>query len=540
MDDNVRKLDFGEESLLESAEKRYNAEDYLGALTMLNKRAEMYDPSADAEALYADIYEALELWPACADAWFRFLDTCNEADFAEGYEGLSIAFMNMGEPFQSELYYRRTMDGELPEIEPTPQLRLVHSSDGPVDGEMLLRGIEFIKRGELDHAREALAEISPESRDYPSASGLIAMCLLLGGDTEGAAKECSKLLEYYPDNIHALTTYCAVLGAQEKTEEARKIGLRLAELDADSPEDLFRVATALCETGLDEQAYEKLRLLKNKLPYGDDVLWFHAVAAYRTGRTEEAISSLERLTTLYPRKEVAKYYLVRMRTRLDGGEEFPIGYFYRLPEEDYKTVLTFFISVRTSPEEQAEELGKLEQVKTYFRIAFDQLDGRDDKLQHLAASAAVKCRCDSAVREILLDYNVGEDIKLSILADLVVRNEENSFGVVVCGIYREFFIHTLEIGRRKHGAFLRAFAEVYSKFALFDEENENRPIGAAEDLYHELEDADALDCAEEKEAVAAVIYREARLPQSSHDFGEMCSLFGADPATVKEILNYII
>ena len=68
--------------------------------------------SADAQALAADIYEALELWPLAADAWFRFLDTCNEADFGEGYEGLAVAFMNMGNDVQSALYYHRAFAEE--------------------------------------------------------------------------------------------------------------------------------------------------------------------------------------------------------------------------------------------------------------------------------------------------------------------------------------------------------------------------------------------------------------------------------------------
>ena len=99
-DDHVKKLDFSDEFLLESVEKRFQEGNYLGALTLLNKRNAMYAPSADAAALAADIYEEMELYPLAADAWFRFLDTCNEADFSEGYEGLAIAFMNMGREVQ--------------------------------------------------------------------------------------------------------------------------------------------------------------------------------------------------------------------------------------------------------------------------------------------------------------------------------------------------------------------------------------------------------------------------------------------------------
>ena len=109
-----------EDMLLDGAEKRLQNGDYLGALTMLNKRARMYAPSADAAALYADVYEGMELYPLAADAWFRFLDTCNEADFAEGYEGLAVSFMNMGNELQSAYYYHRAYDGEEGDEAPIP------------------------------------------------------------------------------------------------------------------------------------------------------------------------------------------------------------------------------------------------------------------------------------------------------------------------------------------------------------------------------------------------------------------------------------
>ena len=155
-DDNVQKLDLSDEFLLESVENRVQEGNYLGALTLLNKRNKMYEPSADAQALAADIYEGLEIWEMAADAWFRFLDTCNEADFAEGYGGLAVAFMNMGDDVQSALYYHRAFaeDGQLsPEglagmgglfrRATAPRLRIV-SDDGAPEPELLAEGLTLL------------------------------------------------------------------------------------------------------------------------------------------------------------------------------------------------------------------------------------------------------------------------------------------------------------------------------------------------------------------------------------------------------------
>ena len=548
-DDKIQVLDFNEEFLLESAEKRYEKGDYLGALTMLNKRSEMHEPSADASALYADIYEALELYPLCADAWFRFLDTCNEADFPEGYEGLSMAFMNMGDEFRSQLYYRRAgADGEELVIDPAslfqekpPVLRLIHSADGSVgDPETLREGIEQIKSGDFAKAQEIFGEIPPESIDYPSACGLSAMCLLLEGKTESAAEKCKTLIEYYPENVNALMSYCAVLDAQGKRKEAREIGKRLAEIKVDSTDDLYRVATVLCETGMDAEAYERLTVLKDKLPYDDSVLWFHAVSAYHIGKREEAIDSLERLTTVYPRKAVAKYYLTRMRE--ESGEKFglPIGYIYKLPDDEYKAIMSFFLMVNWTKEEERERFSALAELEEYCALAFDQADGREDKLQTTAAQIAVLCRSDFIVRDILLDYGANEILKLNLLRDLVLRNEDNSFGVVICKLYREFFTHRIAIGTKKSKQFLKGFAEVYSRYALVGEENEAKLVAAAEEVYHLLDEAGADDCFEDEHALAAVLYREARLTQEERGINAVSALFDANVRTVKEILDYLL
>ena len=552
-DDNVQKLDLSDEFLLESVENRVQEGNYLGALTLLNKRNKMYEPSADAQALAADIYEGLEIWEMAADAWFRFLDTCNEADFAEGYEGLAVAFMNMGDDVQSALYYHRAFaeDGQLsPEglagmgglfrRATAPRLRIV-SDDGAPEPELLAEGLTLLKAGELEKAREKLGEVPEESSDYPSAAGLCAMCTLMLGDEEGAQKTCEALLAKYPDNVQALTTYCAVLGARNDKEGAKEVANRLAQLPADSTDDLYRIATALCETGLDEPAYEKLTRLAERLPYDENILWFRAVAAYRTGRLEEAIASLETLTTVYPRKAVADYYLERMRVLRDGSEErFPMTYYYRVPENEYETIAGFLLAAASVEDRDVRRISGLSQLNDFYRIAFDEMEGRDEKLQALAVRVAVRIRSDAFLREVLLDRSLEEFSKLNILHALTMRNEEDSFGVVVCNVYREFFTHKLELGGKKAEAFLKAFADVYSRFALLAEENEGKICAAAEDVYATLSEAEALDYCDERAALAAAIYRESRLKGGERSLSEIVSLFNANKYTTQCILDFMM
>ena len=546
------KFQLDDDFLLESAERRFSDGDYLGALTVLNKREAMHDPLADAYALAADVYEELGVWENAADAWYRFLDTCNEADFSEGYAGLAVACMHLGNEFQSSYYYKLSCgeDGfsvsaeefeELAAAADRPKLRLVYAKGTPLpDSETLAEGLAQLKSGELEKARATLHSVDEESADYPSACGIAAMCSLMMGEEDEAERECTALLKSYPDNIQLLTSYCAVLGARDDRAGAKEVARRLYALDAESTEDLYRIATALCETGLDAEAYDKLSVLKERLPYDANVLWFYAVAAHRTGRSEQAVEALEFLTLIYPRKAVAQWYLEHLRLMLDGGEPVKMNYYYRLPETEYREIAAFFLALNAKDGQTAEIVAASEEFKEKFRLAFDEMEGRDEKLQLLAAKVAVKCHADALLRAVLLDFNGNEGIKISVLHDLIARNEDNSFGIVVCNLYREFFIHELELGRRKSGALLQAFADVYSKYALFSEEHEGKLCAAAEEVYDALAEGGAWELFEDRSALAAAIYREARLSGGVRPIGDICKLFDADPSSAKRILNYLM
>lgn len=546
--DGVTEWDNSEEFLLDSAEERFGRGDYFGALTSLNRRARSFPPSADSYALYADVYESMDLWDLAADAWFRFLDVCNEADFQEGYEGLAVCYMNMGKDLLSAFYYYRAYaqdaeeDGmpspppeeevrEIDETTPGPRIHLVGGGT-----EIMREGLVLLKMGNLQEARERLAEIEESSPDYPSAAGLSAMCQLMMGDEAGAEAACRGLLEKFPDNIQLLTTYCAVLGAQERREEAREVARKLASLPAEGIDDLYRISSALCETGLDEDAVRVLKKLKEHIRYDVNILYFYAVACFRTGALDEAIATLETLTTIYPSKAVAQYYLEKMRKLRDGdGEKFTMGYYYRLPEAEYRRIGDLLLHA-ANPSFQ----GDIPDFSEVYRLAFDEMEGRDEKLQHLAVKVALKAHDDDFLRYVLLDCNVAFEMKQEIMAGLFTRNVEDSFGVIMFNLYTEVFTHKLDIEGRGAKEMLRAYAEVAAGPTLTNETNCAKLCGAAEDIFRALSDARAWEYFDDKNALKAAIYREAWIVEGEHEAEEIASFFGTSRYAMQDILDFLM
>ena len=98
----------------------------------------------------------------------------------------------------------------------------------------------------------------------------------------------------------------------------------------------------------------------------------------------------------------------------------------------------------------------------------------------------------------------------------------------------------MEFDGRRPDQFMEAFAEVYSRYSITADDNERKLLYAAEDVNYTLVDADAEDLFAEKDALAAAIYREARLTDGEHGIETIANLFNANVHTVKEILNFLI
>ncbi len=543
MDEKIRRLDFSEEFYMERAEDRFDKGDFLGTLKVLNEREERYGPSADSNALYADVYESLGLYQLSADAWLHFLDTCNEADFEEGYAGLANAILGMGEDMKSGAFVQSLFEDDSVDfrISEPPGLRLVYSADD--NGTELYReAIEKVRKADFEGAREVLSHVDANSESYSAALGLSACCLLFENDKDKAAQQCEILVSRFPHNVQVLKSLCTFLEMIGDGEEGQKIAQMMYEIETNSPEELYYIAAAQHVTGRDEESYRLYTRLKDQIPYGDRILYYHAVASYRTGRLEEAISSLETMTLIYPKKEIAKYYLERLRLkREDPAAEIPLDYSYDLPKEEREFVHAFFRRILDADEEDARRLGELSSAETFFRLAFDRLETRDEELYGEAMLALVKSHADKIVRETLLNYAVGMNVKMYILNGLVARNEENSFGVVLFSIYREFFTHELELnGGEGKEQFLEAFAEVYTKFYLMNEDLEEKLLNAGEEVYEAVARSGKSYLFEEKNALCVAICREARLQDFRRPIEEVAEEFEANVGIVKEILDCIL
>ncbi len=553
------KIDYSRKRLGDQADKYYNEGNYLAALRLAYRQYELYAGVGDDGDIFtrlSDIYEGMGLYSSAINWWFRFLDIAEEEDLPDIYEGLAVNYLNMGNETQSAYYYNRLIDADetLPEEtkmdiidafskDKRSRFRFVYPPRLADYSKELDLGSRALKAGDCKNAIQTLERVEKGSRDYPAAKEMQAVAHLLAGEIDDAERICLELLEETPDDVRVLATLAAAYLEQGKTEESRELALKLYDMPQEDTDDLYKVATVCCENGLHEQAYRKFCQLEEKLPYDGRMLYFKAVSAYKCGLLDEAERAFDVLCTVYPDAEVGKYYLKALRLRGEGGEdgkptEEP-NYFYHLPQEEREARCRSLLHIVNCAKDEAQLFGLVALHDGYFRWCFDELDGSDHDLQFLALTTAEHVRADEFIREVMLDPEVLDVLKIETLRLLFMRNEDMEIGVVLCHIYRRLFLSRICIGRKKRKRFLEGYAKIASKFVVVSDGYGKRIKAAAESLYRALETYNSLDLVQSSDDCACAIFLLSGLKELGRDIDSIASAFDADPARVRVLLTTV-
>lgn len=554
---SIKKIDFSRKRFATIADRYYNEGKYVSALRLAYKELNEYEGDADVYARLADIYEAMGLHGSAINWLFRFLDIAAPEDYPDIYEGLAVNFLNMGNEAASAYYYNLLVDVDdtLPQetkfdiaqtfAKPkSANFRFVYPPQLADYSKELSAGSRALKAGDTRRAIEFLSVIEKGSKEYAEAQEMQAVAQLLAGNVEKAREICETQLQDTPDDLRVLATLAAVYLEQGEDEKAREIAERLCQMPQDNTDDMYKVATVCCENGLHEEAYEKFTELERKLPFDGRMLYFKAVAAFKCGKYTESERAFDELCSVYPDAEVAKYYLKSLRAynneeKSNANAVLPVepSYFYHLPQEEREARCRILLQIRETPKEEAQLLGLLAWHDGYLRWCFDEMDGADHDLQYLAILTGEYVRADDFLREVLLDDEVLDVLKVETLRLLYERNEEMDVGVVLYHVFHHVDILKLSIGRKRRKYFIQAHAKTASKFVMVSANHGLKLKRATEELYRSLEANNNLELVTNPDDCACAIYILSGLTELRGDMQKMISAFEANAENVEKILS---
>lgn len=497
---NLIKFTLSRNYLYSAFDEAYDRGDLFGALSILNTRHSLFPADPEYYENLIDVCDDLGAYDRSIDAWFQYLNAFGDKDVGEKYEGLAVSFANLGMDNESVYYYKRMFtsgafskfaefdedDFEFIKENASP-LRLVYSSRNPDCGGAIRKGLELLKNGDFDGAASALSAVKGDGADYLAASNLSAVCHMLSGDKDGGLFICKELLKKYPGDVQTLTTLAAIYAESGANETSRKIALELCSMKDVSYEDLYKIATLACENGLDEEALRIFTGLEAESPADKNILYFIAVAAYRTGRYSVAKKYLKRILTIYPDSMVAAYYVSvaeNAEKKAKFGADVPeedMPYVYHLPEEERKIRVKYLEYMLKAP--RYYSLSSSDSLfTTCLYWAFDEYGGQDTELQFLAIKAAIRHARMNFIEEILLRHSVQDAVKITTIYIILTKNTPYDFNVVIANIYCSFSFYGLSLGRVQRKMFIDSAADIIARYSLFDTENVQKIAAAAEDV----------------------------------------------------------
>ncbi len=554
----TRKIDFSAKRLNAMAEKFYNEGNYVSALRFTFREMDENGESPTALNRLCDIYENLGLNSTAIKYLFKLLDISDEADYPDVYEGLAVNYLNMGKEAPSAFYYNALIDAdddisnemklEIAEAfaqKPKSPFKISYPPRLAEYNEELDLAARALKRGDCKTASRELEKVEKGSKQYESAREMLSLSYVLSGKLDEAKEVCEEILQDNPDSIRAWATLAAAYLECKEYDKSKEIAVKLSQLETDNEEELYKIATVCCENGLHKEAYERFVILERKAPFDGRLLYFKGVSAYKSGLLEEAISAFSDLCIVYPEAAVVEYFLQEMRKERDlkaQGEyqaAIDINYFYQIPQVERDKRLEFLMSVEKIPKEDAELLGAIANANGILRWCFDEHDGMDYDLQYVACLVANRSRQDDFLREVLLDNEVIDVLKLEILKFFYERNEGGTLGIVLYDVYRKLELLPIKIGRKQRKKVISAYARTASKFALANKEYGELLRSSAETLYRALETFDCLDHADNIDECACAIYLLSDVKEWGKNIEKMAAAFDANLDKVKVLLTTV-
>lgn len=545
------EIDLSDDRLIAIASDLVDSHNYIEALKMLNKNAEISGDDDDSLMLYAEIFDDIGLYEKSINGWFKYLDNTNTIDLAECYEGLAMGFMNIGDEHFSAYYYNKLLM-ETDEMDPAAREDIIREflsahSDNPLKfvyppnladfTDEIRRGVDFMKEGDFESAIAEFEKVADGNPKYLSARNYVAMCKIIADRTDEAAEECYNILKNHPDDVQALTTLAAVRTEQKNGEAAAALAKKLLKLGVSEPDDIYKIATVCCENKMHLEAYETFCKLPSEFDYDLTVLYFKAVSAFNCGKTEESLAIFDKLTTVYPTAVTARYYYNIVRKLAETGEKQELSYFYRLPPELRENSLKVLMAYARLPQASAKKLAEAMDLTSCVRWCFDEPEGKDLELQRLACHVAVKAGLDEILREVLLNAFLGDSLKIETLGLIAERNVFDYFGVVICNVFKGVTVQALDIGKSKKKLFVRAYAKLFAHFAILKDEYSDRFADGAESLYRKLEAEGRLDGVRNVDALCAAIYVVSGVNAVELGNGGIYQFLGVTEQQVNKILG---
>ncbi|KEQ22058.1 tetratricopeptide repeat protein [Paenibacillus tyrfis] len=299
------------------------------------------------------------------------------------------------------------------ELDRPAKLSTIKSREGLFDHD---RARSMLEEGKFSEAVRLLENIISKHADFMAARNNLALAYYYMGHFDKSVDMIRQVLDMEPGNLHALCNLAIFyqhFGDQESLAELLEVLRKTYPFHQDH---VFKLATTMGILSEHEKAFRLFKRLLKTGEAGLDPCLFHytAVAAYNTGRYEEAQRQWKQAEKFDPGSEIPKFYLNLLDRHREETRKPPVSYHYHLPFEEQ------FRGLERAEGRLPEHMKRDPLVRSSFFWALRHGDG-DTKLQVIQAFGLI---ADDEVKDALTEFIMlpDEDDYLKQVAIFVLRS----------------------------------------------------------------------------------------------------------------------
>ncbi|MCM3273861.1 tetratricopeptide repeat protein [Paenibacillus elgii] len=299
------------------------------------------------------------------------------------------------------------------ELDRPTKLATIKSREGLFDHD---RARSMLEEGKFSEAVRLLENIITKHTDFMAARNNLALAYYYMGHFDKSVDMIRQVLEMEPGNLHALCNLAIFyqhFGDRESLAELLEVLRKTYPFHQDH---VFKLATTMGILSEHEKAFRLFKRLLKTGEAGLDPCLFHytAVAAYNTGRYEEAQRQWKQAEKFDPGSEIPKFYLNLLDRHREETKKPSVSYHYHLPFEEQ------FRGLERAEGGLPEHMKRDPLVRSSFFWALRHGDG-DTKLQVIQAFGLI---ADDEVKDALTEFIMlpDEDDYLKQVAIFVLRS----------------------------------------------------------------------------------------------------------------------
>ncbi|GLI09340.1 hypothetical protein YDYSG_53720 [Paenibacillus tyrfis] len=299
------------------------------------------------------------------------------------------------------------------ELDRPTKLSTIKSREGLFDHD---RARSMLEEGKFSEAVRLLENIITKHTDFMAARNNLALAYYYMGHFDKSVDMIRQVLEMEPGNLHALCNLAIFyqhFGDRESLAELLEVLRKTYPFHQDH---VFKLATTMGILSEHEKAFRLFKRLLKTGEAGLDPCLFHytAVAAYNTGRYEEAQRQWKQAEKFDPGSEIPKFYLNLLDRHREETKKPSVSYHYHLPFEEQ------FRGLEGAEGGLPEHMKRDPLVRSSFFWALRHGDG-DTKLQVIQAFGLI---ADDEVKDALTEFIMlpDEDDYLKRVAIFVLRS----------------------------------------------------------------------------------------------------------------------